>query len=107
MIRYQGKEYTSNTHSVTAMNSYEPTPVNILKQIFNLHNQKEINEISDKVAKYGVLILCESSRVNYCLKLITCLTRVFILVLLTLQVLLYLLLRFSFSRWAQEPLVTM
>ena len=58
ILRYQGKEYTSNIHSVTAMNSYEPTPVNVLKQIFNLHNQKEINEISDKVAKYGVLILC-------------------------------------------------
>ena len=58
ILRYQGKEYTSNTHSVTAMNSYEPTPANVLKQIFNLHNQKEINEISDKVAKYGVFILC-------------------------------------------------
>ena len=58
ILRYQGKEYTSNIHSVTEMNSYEPTPVNVLKQIFNLHNQKEINEISDKVAKYGVLILC-------------------------------------------------
>ena len=58
ILRYQGKEYTSNTHSVTAMNSYEPTPGNVLKQIFNLHNQKEINEISDKVVKYGVGILC-------------------------------------------------
>ncbi|XP_076685107.1 cationic amino acid transporter slimfast [Andrena cerasifolii] len=58
ILRYQGKEYTSNTHSVTAMNSYEPTSANVLKQIFNLHNQKEVNEISDKVAKYGVLILC-------------------------------------------------
>ena len=58
ILRYQGKEYTSNTNSVTAMNSYKPTPVNVLKQIFNLHNQKEINEISDKVAKYGVLMLC-------------------------------------------------
>ncbi|XP_076622997.1 cationic amino acid transporter slimfast isoform X1 [Colletes latitarsis] len=58
ILRYQGKECASNNHSMTTMNNYELTPVNVLKQMFNLHNQKEITEISTKIAKYGIAILC-------------------------------------------------
>ncbi|XP_054013626.1 cationic amino acid transporter 3 [Hylaeus anthracinus] len=58
ILRYQGKDCVSNNHSMTTMNSYAFTPVNILKQMFNLHNQKEITEISTKVANYGIAMLC-------------------------------------------------
>lgn len=61
MIRYQGKEYTSNVQPVTTMDSFDLTPVRVLKQIFNLHNQKEITEISNKIAKYGIIMLCKFS----------------------------------------------
>ncbi|XP_053970804.1 cationic amino acid transporter 3 [Hylaeus volcanicus] len=58
ILRYQGKDCVSNNHSMTTMNNYAFTPVNILKQMFNLHNQKEITEISTKVANYGIAMLC-------------------------------------------------
>lgn len=59
-FRYQAKENTSNIHSVSAMNEYKVTPVNILKQIINLQNQKEITEMSNKVATCSIGILCKS-----------------------------------------------
>ncbi|KOC63248.1 Cationic amino acid transporter 3 [Habropoda laboriosa] len=58
ILRYQGKEYTSNMQSVTTMSGYELTPLKILKQILNLQNQKEITEMSNKVANYSIAILC-------------------------------------------------
>lgn len=58
ILRYQGKEYTSNNHSVTTISGYKLTPLGILKQIFNLQNQKEITEISSKIAKYSIVVLC-------------------------------------------------
>ncbi|XP_076248537.1 cationic amino acid transporter slimfast [Calliopsis andreniformis] len=58
VLRYQGKDCISNTQSITAMDSFELTPVSVLKHIFNLHNQKDITEITDKIAKYGIIILC-------------------------------------------------
>ncbi|XP_031840564.1 cationic amino acid transporter slimfast [Nomia melanderi] len=59
ILRYQEKECVSNNHSLgMTMNSYELTPINILKQVFNLYNQKEATEISSKVAKYGIVLLC-------------------------------------------------
>ena len=42
------------------MNEYKVTPVNILKQIINLQNQKEITEMSNKVATCSIGILCKS-----------------------------------------------
>lgn len=41
------------------MNDYKVTSVNILKQIINLQNQKEVTEMSNKVAKYSIGILCK------------------------------------------------
>lgn len=58
-FRYQPKECASNTRSVSAMNDYKVTSVNILKQIINLQNQKEVTEMSNKVAKYSIGILCK------------------------------------------------
>ncbi|XP_006624345.1 cationic amino acid transporter 3 isoform X2 [Apis dorsata] len=58
ILRYQGKECTSNTQSVTPIDGYKLTPLNILKQIVNLQNQKEVTEMSIKVAKYSIAILC-------------------------------------------------
>ncbi|KZC04782.1 PREDICTED: cationic amino acid transporter 3 [Dufourea novaeangliae] len=58
ILRYQGKDCTSNNNHLATMNGYELTPIHILKQIFNLHNQKEITETSTKVAKYGIAMLC-------------------------------------------------
>ncbi|XP_068975024.1 cationic amino acid transporter 3 [Bombus flavifrons] len=58
ILRYQPKECASNTRSVSAMNDYKVTSVNILKQIINLQNQKEVTEMSNKVAKYSIGILC-------------------------------------------------
>ncbi|KAK9306851.1 hypothetical protein QLX08_002723 [Tetragonisca angustula] len=59
ILRYQAnKENTSNVHSASAMNEYKVTPVNILKQIINLQNQKEITEMSNKVATCSIGILC-------------------------------------------------
>ncbi|XP_393144.3 cationic amino acid transporter 3 isoform X3 [Apis mellifera] len=58
ILRYQGKECTSNTQSITPIDGYKLTPMNILKQIVNLQNQKEVTEMSIKVAKYSIAILC-------------------------------------------------
>ncbi|PBC34473.1 cationic amino acid transporter 3 [Apis cerana] len=58
ILRYQGKECTSNTQSITPIDGYKLTPLNILKQIVNLQNQKEVTEMSIKVAKYSIAILC-------------------------------------------------
>ncbi|OAD62068.1 High affinity cationic amino acid transporter 1 [Eufriesea mexicana] len=58
ILRYQEKECSTNTHSITTMNSYELTPLSILKQVVNLQNQKEITEMSNKVAKCCIAILC-------------------------------------------------
>lgn len=62
MRRYQDKECSTNAHSITTMNGFELTPLNILKQVVNLQNQKEITEMSNKVAKYCIAILCKSER---------------------------------------------
>ncbi|XP_076647258.1 cationic amino acid transporter slimfast isoform X2 [Halictus rubicundus] len=59
ILRYQDKECTSNNHTLTvSMSSYKMSPINILKQIFNLYNQKETSETSSKVASYGIAMLC-------------------------------------------------
>ncbi|XP_017887715.1 cationic amino acid transporter 3 [Ceratina calcarata] len=58
ILRYQGKECTSNNQSATPMSDYHLTPISVLKHIVNLQNQKEITEISSKVAKYSIGILC-------------------------------------------------
>lgn len=59
ILRYQDKECTSNNHTLTtSMSSYKLSPINILKQIFNLHNQKVTSEASSKVASYGIATLC-------------------------------------------------
>lgn len=47
------------------MNEYKVTPVNILKQIINLQNQKEITEMSNKVATCSIGILCKSQILTY------------------------------------------
>lgn len=59
MIRYQGKGCASNNYSISATNSYKSKPIDLLKQIFNLRNQKEVTESSYKVAKYGIIMLCK------------------------------------------------
>lgn len=59
LFRYQGKECISNTQSITPIDGYKLTPMNILKQIVNLQNQKEVTEMSIKVAKYSIAILCK------------------------------------------------
>ncbi|XP_076759931.1 cationic amino acid transporter slimfast [Xylocopa sonorina] len=56
ILRYQGKDCLSN--HVTPMNDYKLTLLGVLKQIVNLQNQKEITEISSKIAKYSILIFC-------------------------------------------------
>lgn len=59
MLRYQGRESEKqNTYSITSSSNYKFKPMDVLKQIFNLRNQKEISEGSYKVAKYGVFTLC-------------------------------------------------
>ncbi|XP_012138102.1 cationic amino acid transporter slimfast [Megachile rotundata] len=59
MLRYQGRESEKpNTYSITSTSNYKLKPIDVLKQIFNLRNQKEITESSYKVAKYGVFTLC-------------------------------------------------
>ncbi|XP_029032546.1 cationic amino acid transporter 3 isoform X1 [Osmia bicornis bicornis] len=58
ILRYQGKGCASNTYSIAATNSYKLKPIDLLKQIFNLRNQKEVTESSYKVAKYGIIMLC-------------------------------------------------
>ncbi|CAD1475285.1 unnamed protein product, partial [Heterotrigona itama] len=65
ILRYQAKENRSNIHSVSAMNEYKVTPVNILKQIINLQNQKEITEMSNKVATYSIIIFITGIFINY------------------------------------------
>nr|XP_033340431.1 cationic amino acid transporter 3 isoform X1 [Megalopta genalis]XP_033340433.1 cationic amino acid transporter 3 isoform X1 [Megalopta genalis] len=59
ILRYQGKECTSNHHTLaTSTNSFKFSPINILKHIFNLHNQKEVSETTTKIASYGIAMLC-------------------------------------------------
>lgn len=58
ILRYQKEECVSNVNPVPTVNSYELVPLDVLKQIFNLHNEKETTEISTKVAQYGISILC-------------------------------------------------
>ncbi|XP_078043796.1 cationic amino acid transporter slimfast isoform X1 [Augochlora pura] len=59
ILRYQEKECISNHHSATrSANSFKFSPINILKHIFNLHNQKETSETTTKIASYGIAMLC-------------------------------------------------
>ncbi|CAL7935615.1 unnamed protein product [Xylocopa violacea] len=58
ILRYQEKDCLSNNHVTTMDSDYKLTLLGVLKQIVNLQNQKEITEISSKIAKYSILIFC-------------------------------------------------
>lgn len=63
LFRYQGKEYTSNNHCAATISDYKLTPLDIIKQIVNVKNQKEITEMSNKISKYSIVFLCKCWRV--------------------------------------------
>lgn len=41
------------------MSDYQFTSVNIFKELFNLHNQKEPTELSNRIANIGIALLCK------------------------------------------------
>lgn len=57
--RYQKDENSSNAPAISLMSDYQFTSVNIFKELFNLHNQKEPTELSNRIANIGIALLCE------------------------------------------------
>jgi len=60
--RYQNE---GNLRDTIPMTDYQLTPVNILIELFNLHNQKVPTELSSKIANIGISCLCESRRLIF------------------------------------------
>lgn len=58
ILRYQKDTNSSDTSATPLMSDYQFTPINIFKQLFNLHNQKEPTELSNKIANIGTVLLC-------------------------------------------------
>ncbi|CAL1687717.1 unnamed protein product [Lasius platythorax] len=58
ILRYQKDENSSNAPAISLMSDYQFTSVNIFKELFNLHNQKEPTELSNRIANIGIALLC-------------------------------------------------
>lgn len=57
--RYQKDANSSNAPAIPLMSDYQFTSINIFKELFNLHNQKEPTELSNRIANIGIALLCE------------------------------------------------
>lgn len=55
ILRYQKEE---NVRDTMPMINYQLTLVNMLKELFNLHNQKVPTELSSRIANIGISCLC-------------------------------------------------
>ncbi|XP_012214560.1 cationic amino acid transporter 3 isoform X2 [Linepithema humile] len=55
ILRYQNE---GNLRDAIPMIDYQLTPINILRELFNLHNQKVPTELSSKIANIGISCLC-------------------------------------------------
>ncbi|XP_020300617.1 high affinity cationic amino acid transporter 1 [Pseudomyrmex gracilis] len=53
ILRYQNEDATA-----TIPINYQFTPVNMFKELFNLHNQKEPTELSSRIANISIGLLC-------------------------------------------------
>ncbi|KAL6436220.1 hypothetical protein ACFW04_004657 [Cataglyphis niger] len=58
ILRYQKDVNSSNTSAISLKNDYQFTSINIFKELFNLHNQKEPTELSNRIANIGIALLC-------------------------------------------------
>ncbi|XP_025264770.1 cationic amino acid transporter 3 [Camponotus floridanus] len=58
ILRYRKDTNSSNASAIPLMSEYQFTSINIFKELFNLHNQKEPTELSNKIANIGIALLC-------------------------------------------------
>ncbi|XP_032687216.1 cationic amino acid transporter 3 isoform X2 [Odontomachus brunneus] len=58
VLRYQKGENSCNAHAAPPKSNYQLTPVNLFKELFNLHNQKEPTQLSNKIASISIVLLC-------------------------------------------------
>ncbi|XP_072751687.1 cationic amino acid transporter 3 isoform X1 [Anoplolepis gracilipes] len=57
ILRYQ-KDTNSDSAPAIPLMSSDYQSVNIFKELFNLHNQKEPTELSNRIANIGIALLC-------------------------------------------------
>ncbi|EFN79321.1 Cationic amino acid transporter 3 [Harpegnathos saltator] len=59
VLRYQKEENSCNAHTAPTLSNCQFVSVNLFRELFNLHNQKEPTELTSKIANISIALFCE------------------------------------------------
>jgi len=62
--RYQKEGQSNVAPAASSITHYQFTPIGLLRESFNLHNQKEPTELSSRIANIGIALFCRSMRIS-------------------------------------------
>ncbi|XP_025159705.1 cationic amino acid transporter 3 isoform X2 [Harpegnathos saltator] len=58
VLRYQKEENSCNAHTAPTLSNCQFVSVNLFRELFNLHNQKEPTELTSKIANISIALFC-------------------------------------------------